>query len=273
MMAVPVGVMLSFAVSGPVAQVYGWRAAFLVAAAPALVLVPALLWLKEPAREMAGAEHGPSPLGLLRIPALWWIALSGAVVNFILYSFSTFIAPFLTRYHGLSLAEAGVWSGIGSGAAGILGAWAAGSAGDRTIGAGRVQLAAGAAAAAAIPAAIALAADSASVAIPLLMLAYGLLQMYYALIYAAIQDIVPPPLRGVAMAAYLMAMYLCGGALGPLATGRLSDYLAARAGSTEAARAEGLHQAMFIVPAMSVVLAVVLWAAARVVRARESRTA
>ena len=58
------------------------------------------------------------------------------------------------------------------------------------------------------------------------MLAYGLLQMYYGLVYAAIQDIVPAELRATAMAMYLMAMYLCGGALGPLATGRLSDYFA-----------------------------------------------
>ncbi len=50
MMAVPVGVMLSFAISGPAAQAYGWRAALALAAAPAALLVPALLLLQEPPR-------------------------------------------------------------------------------------------------------------------------------------------------------------------------------------------------------------------------------
>jgi hypothetical protein len=62
-----------------------------------------------------------------------------------------------------------------------------------------------------------------------------------------------------------MVMYLCGGAFGPLVTGRLSDYFARQAAGpfpvTEAARAVGLHQAMYIIPALSVVLAAVLWAA------------
>jgi hypothetical protein len=59
------------------------------------------------------------------------MVISGAVVNFVLYSFSTFVPAFLTRFHGLSVAEAGVWSGIGSGVSGILGAWIGGHFGDR----------------------------------------------------------------------------------------------------------------------------------------------
>jgi MFS family permease len=91
--------------------------------------------------------------------------------------------------------------------------------------------------------------------------------MYYGLVYAAIQDIVPPSLRGTAMAVYFMAMYLCGASFGPLITGGLSDHFArGAAGSgavTEAARAIGLHQAMYVIPALSVALAALLWAGAR----------
>ncbi|MBZ5624656.1 MAG: MFS transporter [Acidobacteriia bacterium] len=285
MMAVPIGVMLSFAVTGPVAQAHGWRVALALAATPAVVLVPTLLWLQEPGRGAspgAGQEPGDrptdrksEPLSLLKIPALWWIAASGAIVNYVLYSFSTFVSAFLTRFHGLSVAQAGLWSGIGSGAAGILGAVAAGVYGDRVIGAwqnGRVLLAA---AAAALAAPLALAgilapAGRAALALPLFMLAYGLWQMYYGLVYAAIHDIVPSGLRGTAMAAYYMAMYLCGGSFGPLVTGRLSDHFARQAAAggpvTEAAKAAGLHQAMYAIPALSVALAAVLWAAARSMR-------
>ncbi len=275
MMAVPLGVMLSFAISGPVAQAYGWRVAMALAAAPGLLLVPALLALDERPRKVEEPAGGAPFRTILRIPALWWLAVSGALVNFILYSFSTFISPFLSRYHGLSVGQAGVWSGVGSGVAGLLGAAVAASQGDRSIGAGRVTFAAVAAVAAAPAAAIGIASPrgATAVAIPLLMIAYGLLQMYYGLIYAAIQDIVPSGMRGLAMAAYLMAMYLSGGALGPYATGALSDFFARRASGpviVEAARATGLHHAMYVIPVLSAVLAAVLWAAARAIP-RESR--
>ena len=269
MMAVPVGVMLSFAIGGPVAQAHGWRAALALAAAPAALLAPALLWLREPGRASPTAADPANPWSLLRIPGLWWIAASGALVNCALYGFSTFIAALLSRYHGLTVAQAGLWAGLGSGAAGILGAVAAGLFGDRVRGgAGRLRLAALAAVLAVAPAAAGtgMPAGTPAFAIPLLMLAYGLLQMYYGLVYAAIQDLVTPALRGTAMAGYYAAMYLAGGSLGPLLTGRLSDWFARRAAGssaiTEAARATGLQHAMFLVPALALALAAVLWAAA-----------
>jgi predicted MFS family arabinose efflux permease len=267
MMAVPIGVMLSFAVSGPVAQAWGWRSALAVAAAPAVLLVPGLLLLREPRRSEAAETRG-GVTELLRIPALWWIAVSGVIVNFTLYTFSTFIAAFLTRYHGLSVAAAGLWSGIGSGAAGVLGALAVVAWGDRRP-RGRLLLAAIAALAAAPLAYAGVAAPQgfAAAAIPLLMSAYGLLQTYYGLVYAAIQDVVPSGLRGTAMAGYYLVMYFCGGAFGPLLTGALSDRLARFAAGggvlTEAARAQGLHQAMYVVPVLCLVLGAVLWRAGR----------
>lgn len=267
MMAVPVGVMLSFSISGPVAQAHGWRVAMAVAALPAALLVPAVLWLGEPAREKVSAVAQGSVWDLLKIKALWWIAISGAILNFTLYTFSTFVSAFLTRVHGMSVGSAGLWAGIGSGVAGILGAAAAGLFGDRGSGAWRLRVSATAALAAAPvgAAALQIPVGSAGTALLLLMAAYGLLQMYYTLVYAAIQDIVPSHFRGTAIAGYYTVMYLCGGAFGPLLTGRLSDYFAH--GTSEAARAHGLHEAMYVIPVLSAALAVVLWAAARSMRA------
>ena len=260
MMAVPIGVMLSLAVTGPVAQAWGWRLALAVAALPAVLLLPALLALEEPRRQGRSAA-AVSPLELARVPALWWIAASGALVNAVLYTFSYFLPAFLTRVHGLSVGQAGWWSGIGSGAAGILGAVAAGM-----FGAGRLRLAALASLLAAPLActAILLPPGSALGVLCLAMLAYGLLQMYYGLVYSAMHDIVGPELRGTAMSAYLMVSYLGGASFGPLLTGRLSDHFARRSGmAAEAARAFGLHQAMYVIPVLCVALAAVLWAAAR----------
>jgi MFS family permease len=261
MMAVPVGIMLSSAIGGSVAQAHGWRMALVLAAVPGLVLVPAVLWLREPPRPplpAAGARAAALPA------VFWWIAASGAVVNFALYSFSTFLPAFLTRYHGMSVAQAGIWTGVGSGVSGILGAAAAGLLGDRVK--NRLWLAAGASLAAAGPvyAAIRMPAGSAAGAVWLAMTGYGLLQMYYGLVYAAIQDVTGPEMRGRAMATYFVVTYLGGASWGPLVTGRLSDFLAHRSLlPAEAARAVGLHDAMYVIPALAVVLAAVLWQAGR----------
>ncbi len=268
MMAVPVGVMLSLAVSGPVAQAWGWRAALTVAALPGVVLAPALLRLREPARA-AGPAGASSSLAFLRVPAFWWIAASGAIVNSALYSFSYFLPAFLTRTHGLTVGQAGLWTGVGSGAAGILGAALVAFRGDRAAGGrpgGRMRLAAGAAALAVPPMALAIhmPAGHAAAALSLALAGYALLQTYYGLIYAALHDVVGPAMRGTAMSVYLLVTCLCGAAFGPLLTGGLSDHfaraLAGAAAVTEAAKAAGLRQAMYAIPALAALLAVALWA-------------
>ncbi|MBS1856774.1 MAG: MFS transporter [Acidobacteria bacterium] len=261
MMAVPVGGLLSYAIGGGVAQALGWRAAMAVAAAPALLLAPAVLWLKEPART---AQSAAAPAAWQPGKGFWWIAASGAAVNFALYAFSTFLPAMLTRYHGMTVASAGVWVGIGTGVSGIAGALAAGAAGDRTR--SRLGLTAWVMLAAALPMFLALRVSpgGAGMAVTLAMIAYGMMQMYYGLVYAALHDLVPAGAHGRAMSLYLLVTYLGGASWGPVATGRLSDWLARASGlGGEAARAAGLHGALYVVPALAVVLAGILWMAAR----------
>ena len=105
MLGVPVGGALAYFSSGPLAEAHGWRAAMVLAAAPALVLVPALLMLEEPRR--GASERHPAPAartsvgGLLRLPTLWWIIASGVFLNFNMYAIATFLPAFLSRVHGL----------------------------------------------------------------------------------------------------------------------------------------------------------------------------
>jgi MFS family permease len=286
MLGVPIGGGLSFAISGPVAQAWGWRTALIVAALPALLLVPVLLRLHEPVRgasETAGAAESAPASSILRIPTMWWIIASGALVNFNLYALGAFFPAFLTRYHKLQVGQAGLWAGFGYALAGVLGGLAAGAWGDRMIRRRANGRMLSAAAAAFIAAPLALAgilqpAGSAAPSITLMMASYGLLNMYYGLVYSAIQDVVSPALRGTAMAVYFLAMYLCGASFGPLITGQLSDYLAAKAahaaGSVvvgEAFRAIGLHQAMYVIPAISVALALALYAGSRTIPADMAR--
>jgi MFS family permease len=288
MLGVPIGGSLSYAISGPVAQAWGWRAALIVAALPAVLLIPALATLDEPARG-ASETHRPAAVpvspfwSILRIPTMWWIIASGALVNFNLYALATFFPAFLTRYHKLSIAQAGLWAGVGYGAAGIAGGLIAGAWGDRVIRKrkdGRM-LSASAAALIAAPLAfigIRQPAGGAAASIALIMIAYGFLNMYYGLVYSAMHDIVAPAVRASAMAVYFLVMYLCGASFGPLITGWLSDRLARGAALAERAakvgeayRAIGLHQAMYVIPAISAALALVLYAGSRTVAADMAR--
>lgn len=287
MLGVPIGGALSYAISGPVAQAWGWRAALVVAALPAALLIPALVSLDEPARGASEARRPETATGapawsILRIPTMWWIIASGALVNFNLYALATFFPAFLTRYHRLSVGQAGLWAGVGYAVAGIAGGVAAGAWGDRVIHRRKDGRMLSAAAAALVAAPIMLAgirqpAGGAAASIALIMIAYGFLNMYYGLVYSAIHDIVAPALRGTTMAVYFLAMYLCGASFGPLITGRLSDYLARSAahaaGSAmgEAYRAIGLHQAMYVIPALSAALALALYAGSRTIEADMAR--
>jgi MFS family permease len=281
MLAVPLGTGLSYIVCGPVAQAFGWRAAWWIAAAPVVVLVPLLLLLKEPRRgasesHLSAGQH-KAAWSVVKIPTLWWITASGVLINFNLYALGTFLPAFLTRVHGLSVARSGLWLGAGHMVAGLCAATMGGVMGDWAIRwrkNGRMLAAAGAALAAAPLAlwAVMQPAGSWIAAIILMCAAYGLLNTYYGMVYSSIHDIVAPANRGTAMSVYFMAMYLCGASFGPVITGRLSDVMARRAAAmagssviTEAARASGLQQAMLVIPALSLGLALVLFAGSRTV--------
>ncbi len=105
-----------------------------------------------------------------------------------------------------------------------------------------------------------------------------LMFVYYAGVYAAIQDVVEPGLRGTAMALYFFGMYVLGASLGPLGTGLLSDHFARRAmaqagaaAMTEQFKATGLHHAMYMIPLLCLILSAVLLAAARTMPADSKR--
>jgi MFS family permease len=279
MLAVPIGGALSFFFSGALAQAYGWRVCMALAAAPALLLVPALLLLHEPARGAtepnAAAFETASVWTILEIPTLWWIIASGVLLNFSAYSIASFLPALLSRVHGLSLAASGVASGIVSISGGVIGGTLAGVLGDSIVRRrkdGRLLVASIASLAAAPLACLAILQRAGAIvaAVIFFSLMLAALTSYYGLVYSAIQDLVPPNQRGTTMAVYFLAMYLCGASFGPLVTGGLSDLLARRAAAlagsatvTEAFRAVGLQRAMLEIPVLSVVLAVVLYFGSR----------
>src|SRR5258708_1475628 len=137
MLGVPVGGALSYFFSGPVAQAYGWRTAMVLAAAPAGLSIPLLLCLAQPVRGAAELHHEPiaksSMAAILKIPTMWWIIASGALLNFNMYAIGTFLPAFLSRIHGLTLARSGIATGVVFAVGGVAGGLLAGRLGDRVI--------------------------------------------------------------------------------------------------------------------------------------------
>lgn len=284
MFGLPLGLGLSGIVSGQVAVWWGWRAAFYVAAIPGLILGLLCLWIQDPERGAAehrsvGASRRPgSPILLvLGIPTMWWIILSGALHNFNMYAIGSFLSPYLQRYHGLRTDYAGYINGIVYGFSGGLGIFLGGWASDWIVRRrirGRLELAAVASAVAAPCIWMALQQEPYAIwafaawMLPGCMFLY----VYYSGVYAAVQDIVEPALRGTAMSVYFFAMYLLGGAVGPVITGALTEHYAEQARLAEQAaelsdlhRAVGLHRAMYLIPILCAALVVVLFAGSRTV--------
>lgn len=279
MLGLPLGLAASFLLSGLVTEwTGGWRSALLMAAAPGLVLGLLALRLPEPARGAAdphlAAGSGDTLAAVRRVlsvPSMRWMIASGALINLIMYALAAFVTSYLVRYHGLGLGPATRVSGAVYGSAGLIGILLGGWLADRAARSrveGRLQLAAVVLAAAAPPAWLALGqapGDAMAFALcltPVCVCFY----CYYPSVYATIQDVIEPRTRGMAMAVYFFVFYLFTAA-GLVGFGRLSDGLAARAlgrglGAAEAS-ASGLHGALYSIPVLAAVLAVVLWAGSR----------
>jgi MFS family permease len=280
MLGLPVGIALSYLVSSFVAHTWGWRAAFFVAGIPGVLCAIAAMFIKEPPRGMAetrsvGARRreGSPWRVLLSIPTLWWLIASGALHNFNMYALGTFLAPLLMRYHGATLRQAGVIAMVSYGLSGIPGLLIGGALADRLsvrrrdgrllVGAVSILIS--------VPMLLLALSQPAHAILPFVVFAAlgcMTIYVYYSSVYATLHDVVEPSLRGTAMALYFFAMYVLGASFGPLATGFLSDYFTRRAaagGPLEPFRGAGLHSAMYVIPILSVLLALVLFAATRTV--------
>lgn len=291
MMGLPLGLFASYLLSGIIAAAWGWRAAFFVACVPGLILAVLALRIREPARGASEARAGAassvqsSASGgffdgfavVLKVPTLWWIILSGILFNFHAYAVNMFQSAFLQRFHGIGLAEASKLSAFSLGLAGAIGLLVGGALGDRLrmkFANGRLLLAAVGMLCAAPCIYIALEQPQGSVTVFTILMAASsaCTFVYYATVYSAIQDIVPPQLRGTAVSVYFFAFYVLGASFGPTIMGALSDHYAhaamVAAGASEMAmpfRASGLHTAMYVMPMLVLLCAGSLFGAASTV--------
>jgi MFS family permease len=290
MLGLPLGLMLAYFTVGPIADAFdSWRAPFLLAVLPGLVVALLLLRTPQPVRgaaEGVAVVHDPvtRPVRrLARLPTFWWLLLAFVAYNVAAQTVGVFFVPLLQRHFGLSLGAASVVTGFVVGVTGLVGLVVFGGVADRATRRSarlRVALGAGCLGLAAPLTLLALVLDDAPVGVFAVVFGLGWLLTYglSPCFYAAVSDVVEPRLRATAVAVLFALGYLLGGALGPLVVGAVSD-ARARQAMTQAGKhvlttefkGVGLHDAMlFTVPASLVIAAAAMVLASRSV-ARDRR--
>jgi predicted MFS family arabinose efflux permease len=289
MLGLPIGIFLSNMLGGILAQAYGWRMTFVIAAIPGFVFALMAFWIKEPKRGAAESIQVSSPVDegspyrrVLSIPTMWWIILAGALHTFNAYAINSFMPVYLVRYYGMSLERSGFISAVVLGAVGVISLLAGGLVADwvrKRWDNGRMLMAAMSLLVSTLLVFLALILPKDQMVFFTVLMGLGWLLYYvfYVTVYPAIQDVVEPHLRGTAMALYFLAMYVIGGAFGSKVVGMLSDHFSLRAAAEAGMifadvklvpaefRAIGLHQAFYSAPIVSLALTALLFAGARTV--------
>lgn len=253
MMSSMAGYVLGVVVGGQIAQAYGWRAAFLTVGLPGLLLaVVTYLVLDEPRRQprFAVAQASMEPLRT-SIKALMakrsFVDITIAMVLYFLMAYGAFVftVSYLIRTHGLSVGRASAIFGTVSTVTAVIGSLVGGALADRLARRDITWLARlpGWVLILAFPAyELAFSVRSLTMTVVVLAIGGSLLTGAIPSMFAALHAVCGSARRAMSVAVIFFFANLIGTGLGPIITGRLSDYFAASVGP-----AEGLRYAMMIV--------------------------
>lgn len=266
-----IGLMLGLLIGGWVNEWFGWRTAFVVAAAPGFILTLLILYtVPEPARSTPPPVRVrwvrstlDSIVYLLSIRSFRRFAMGGTLYGMAAYGIHTFMPLYYMRYHGMTTGEAGTVNAIIVGALGGFGAFGVGVLcsylSRRDIrwngwvpGLGILI---------SVPLLIAmLLTDNTWLAISLFILPGILSSCHAGPTWSIIQELVVPERRAIAASVFLLGYNLIGLGLGPFAVGLLSDLYIPAVGD------QSLRWAMVTVLAIAFAGVVTYFMAARTVK-------
>ena len=142
-LGLPIGGVLGILAGGWIAQLYGWRTAFLVVGLPGLVLALLVkLTVREPARGLADGRQPRTnkPPPVTEVLRLLWrrktfvqVTLATSLLAFTAFASGSWIPPFLIRSHGMELGEVGSWLAALTVIGGVAGTLGGGFLGDRLV--------------------------------------------------------------------------------------------------------------------------------------------
>ena len=279
-LGVPLGALMGMALGGVVAQVWGWRWAFLLPGGLGVVLAMVIVsTVAEPRRDRS-PEQAPASvqerLGRLMVqlatsPSYVFLTAGAALSAYVGFSTQAFFASFFLRAHADevravsgplgSLALVGIMIGTILGLGGLLGTYFGGIVADWASGRWRGgYLLVPAVSMAVLAPLMAATFLSHGLAASLVMMALASVfkSTWYAPTYAAAHSLVQPQSRALATALLLLIVNLIGQGLGPLTTGMISTLLSAQLGPVE-----GLRWALAAVAVPSLLSAVFYWLGSR----------
>lgn len=224
-----IGVVAGLSLGGWIASTHGWRAAFLVLGGLGVLAAPlAFLLPRQAPRDRASATTFRDGLKTLTGTGIYWPLIFAAAAHLFVSYAMTWNPAFLMRTHGLSVMEAGLWSGLITGVCGGAGTLLGGWLGDRlaTKRPYMLPVLCGASVLVAVPFALTMyLAQSLTVSLTSTAIVLVLNSIYQAPTYAAVQLLAGDRFRATAAALMIFCQNLIGMGLGPLMVGALSDYL------------------------------------------------
>lgn len=238
------GVLIAFAMGGVVAEWFGWRAAFVVAGIPGVLLaIVLLLTLDEPERgrtDPAADDDLPAPPLAMVLKTLWankafrLAVLGGCTTCFTGYAVGGFFPTMLVRTHHMRLDEIGLAIALIAGVGGGLATYAAGHVADRLARRDVRWHFYVPAIAAFLPlplAPLCFLSDDTAVALVASVPILSLTAAFIGPVVAIIQRLVPLRMRATAIAVLILVDSLVGLGLGPQFVGLVSDWLAPALGA------------------------------------------
>lgn len=237
-MGVTLGGLLANMVGGPVADAFGWRAAFWLLGVPGVLLAIGFkLTIQEPPRgysDPPGTVQTERPKfsnalkELSTKPSFWTMTTAATIAAFCGYGIASFQSLFLSRSFGLSAGEAALSVNVPVGLASAMGTvttgWLAGRLTPRHPNA--IAWVPGISLIVATPFYyLAFTTDNLALCRLGLCLGGAIVYGYLAAQYTIGQGVVSPQVRAVSTAVLLFVINLLGYGLGPLFIGALSDRL------------------------------------------------
>lgn len=273
-LGVPLGIMVGFMAGGWMDQVLGWRMAFMLVGAPGVLLAGIVaLTLREPPRGLSDVAHAGDVTGERALPDVGEVirflgrsrafrhnAIGSGLYAFVGYSTTNWAPSFLSRSHQMSQGEIGTVLALIIGISGGLGIYLGGHLSDR-FGARdpryRMWIPAFAMWLSVPFGFVVYTTDHTVLALSLFVFPVFLGLVYQAPALALSQSLSTPRMRATASAVLLFVINIIGLALGPPATGLLSDLLEPRFGE------QSLRYAMLLTSLVLIWSGVHFWFASK----------
>jgi predicted MFS family arabinose efflux permease len=252
-----IGMLTAFVFGGWITGEFGWRATFLTAGVPGIILtLLLLLTVKEPDRgrhDLGFSQDAAAPNAagvfrfLSRRRSFVHLTIASALISFVGYGTTQWAAPFLIRAHGLDVKTVGtivgLFLGIGGGAGALLGGLLGSHLGGTQP--RYYMLAPMASSLIVLPFALGFyLLHSTPLAIACFALPSMTTTFFFANCLAAMQSLVQVRMRAMTSAIYLSVVTIIGLAFGPTTVGMLSDlYRRAWIDTSSVASEASLHYA------------------------------